>query len=264
MDDRDAIEAFVNEGAQRAFGETVHTEGDVLLLDGYWHILMRVGDSTFIVRDEEPPIETKVFEQIADVLEAKGLSKVASDLPGITVLTMEKASLGYVSWHVWATDLATALAAVAAGVTDDSFMETGSVGGSYSEPAPLDKDYSAEYHGARRLAGLPTSLVLTVGLDAQQEERLGGALEDCHFINKRLGQIEADACCSLIPTLVLVAATEQQGRDFIMQVRAAACGRVIPVVGITPDANAPLGADLGVLAGSDPATWVEPIRNLLP
>ncbi len=259
MDDREAIEAFVNEGAQRAFGETLHTEGDVLILDGYWHVLMRVGDNAFVVRNEEAPIETKVFDQIDDVLRARGLSRVATDLPGITTLTMEKASLGYVSWHVWATDLAAAEAAIARGLDENSFLESG-IGGD----GEYDKDYSAEYHGARRLAGLPTSLVLTVGLDAQQEERLGAVLDDCHFITKKLGEIDADACCSLIPTLVLVGATGQQGREFIMQVRAAACGRVIPVVALTPDASTPLGADVGLLAVSDPSTWVAPIRNLLP
>lgn len=264
MDDREAIEAFVNEGAQRAFGETLHTEGDVLILDGYWHILIRLPGNAFIVRAEEAPIETKVFDEIADVLRARGLSHVATDLPGITVITMEKASLGYVSWDVWATDVAAGHAAVANAVNDESFFETGSVGGSWTEPEPLDKDYSAEYHGARRLAGLATSLVLTVGLDADEEDRLGAVLEDCQFITKRLGEIEADACCSLIPTLVLVGATVPQGREFIMQVRAAACGRVIPVVALTPDASVPLGADVGLLAGSDPSTWVAPIRNLLP
>ncbi len=264
MDDREAIEAFVNQGAQRAFGETLHTEGDVLILDGYWHILMRVGDNAFIVRAEDAPIETKVFDQITDVLRARGLSHVATDLPGITVLTMEKASLGFVSWDVWATDLAAGQSAVANAVSDETFFQSGSVGGSWSEPEPLDKDYSAEYHGARRLAGLATSLVLTVGLDEKQEERLGAVLDDCQFITKKLGQIEADACCSLIPTIVLVGASEQHGRDFIMQVRAAACGRVIPVVALTPDASVPLGADIALAAGSDPSTWVAPIRNLLP
>lgn len=263
MDDREAIEAFVDQGAPRAFGETVHTEGDVLILDGYWHVLVRL-ENAFLVRAEEPPLETKVVDQIADVLRARGMSHVATDLPGITVITMEKASLGFVEWAVWAADLATGQAAIANAVNDETFFQKGSVGGSWEEPESLDKDYTDEYHGARRLAGLATSLVLTVGLDDRQEERLGTVLDDCQFITKKLGQIEAEACCSLIPTIVLVGATEQYGRDFIMQVRGVACGRYIPVVALTPDASAPLGADIGLLASSDPSTWVEPIRNLLP
>lgn len=259
MDDREVIDAFVNEKSQRAFGETLHVEGEVVLLDGYWHILLRVADDTYVVRAEEPPIETAAFDHIASVLTERGLRHVATDLPGITVLTMEKASLGYVSWDVWSTDLATGEAAVARAVNDDSFLDPTQ----WSDPA-VDKDYSAEYHGARRLAGLPTSLVLTVGVEDQQVELLGKAMDDCHFIVKRLGEINADACCSLIPTLVLVEATTQQGREFVMQVREAACGRVIPVVALTPDADIPLGADAAVVAGSEPATWAEPMRNLLP
>src|SRR5947209_2067065 len=101
MEDREVVEALVNEGAQRAFGETLHIEDGVVILDGFWHILLRVRDDCFIVRAEETPSESDVPEMIADVLRARGLSHVATDLPGITVLTMEKASLGYVSWNVW-------------------------------------------------------------------------------------------------------------------------------------------------------------------
>lgn len=265
MDDRGVIEAFVNERAQQAFGETLHVEGDVLILDGYWHICLRVGDNAFIVRAEETPIESTVPAQIAEVLTARGLSHVATDLPGLTVLTMSKASLGYVSWAVWATDPAAGHAAVAAAVNEESFLEMG--GTEWLAPATGDvegKDYSAEYHGARRLAGLPTSLVLTVGVDDDRMAKLGLVLEDCHFITKQLGEINADACCSLIPTLVLVNATSQTGAEFVMQVREAACGRVIPVVAVTPDATTPLGADAAVAAGTDPTGWADTIRNLLP
>jgi hypothetical protein len=267
MDDRQVIEAFVNDRAQQAFGETLHIEGDVLILDGFWHVCLRVGDDAFIVRAEETPSESTVPGQIAEVLTARGLSHVASDLPGLTVLTMEKASLGYVNWDVWATDLAAGQAAVAGALSEESFFDPG---GGVEWAAPLagadvpGKDYSAEYHGARRLAGLPTSLVLTVGVDDERMQKLGVALEDCHFITKQLGEINADACCSLIPTLVLVNATDQTGQEFVMQVREAACGRVIPVVAVTPDASAPLGADAGVPAGADPSSWASTIRNLLP
>ncbi len=267
MDDRQVIDAFVNEGAQQAFGETLHVEGDVLLLDGFWHICLRVRPDAFIVRAEETPSESTVPAQLAEVLTARGLSHVARDLPGLTVLTMEKASLGYVNWNVWASDLEAAHAAVAGALSEESFFDSG-IGGDWAPPAQGEdvpgKDYGAEYHGARRLAGLPTSLVLTVGVDDERMQKLGVALEDCHFVSKQLGEIDADACCSLIPTLVLVDATTQTGAEFVMHVREAACGRVIPVVAVTSDATAPLGADAGVSAGAEPSRWADTIRNLLP
>ena len=49
-----------------------------------------------------------------------------------------------------------------------------------------------------------------------------------------------------------------------MELKAAACGRVLPVVALTTDAAPPLGADAAVNPDADPATWAEPIRTLLP
>ncbi len=259
MLDSELIEAFVTGGSNQGFAETLHVEPSVLILDGYWHACLRIADDCFVVRNEDPPIDTDALQQMAAALEARGLHHVATDLPGITVVTMEKASLGYVSWTVWAPDLAAAQAALARAVNDDSYLPQGEY---YPDPE-RDADYSAEYHGARRLAGLPTSLVLAVGLGDSMGP-LASVLEDCHFVDKKLGEIEADACCSLIPTLVLVDATQQQGREFVMQVRTAACGRVIPLVAVTDDGATPLGADAAVVAGTDPATWAEPIRALLP
>jgi hypothetical protein len=63
---------------------------------------------------------------------------------------------------------------------------------------------------------------------------------------------------------MLVDATQQRGLEFVMQLRAAACGRFLPVVAVTGDGVPPLGADTAVEAVQDPKDWVEPIRNLLP
>ena len=259
MDDLEVIDAFVNHGARRGFGPELHVEGDVLMLDGYWHLALRVSEDAFILRHEEPPRETGVLDDIAAALAARGLSHVASDLPGITVLTMSKASLGYVPWDVWATDAATAEAAVGAAVTEESFLQPTE----YFDPT-AEPDYRAELGGARRNAGLPPSVVLTVGVAPSAVEPLEQALTDCRFESRRFGEITPDACGSLIPTVVVVDAREQEGKDFVMQLRAAACGRFLPVVAVTPDAVTPLGADAAVPADGDPVTWVAPIRSLLP
>lgn len=260
MLDTELIDAFLGGQSAHGFAETLHVEPGVLILDGYWHACLRVSDDCFILRNEDPPIDTEVLGDMATAMRARGWERVADDLPGITVLTMEKASLGFVSWQVWAPDRATAEEAVANVLDNHSFL----VQGDYYPDPEHDTDYSSEYHGARRLAGLPTSLVLSVGLQPDQLSSLAASLEDCHFIDKKLGQIEADACCSLIPTLILVDATSQQGQEFVMQVRTAACGRVLPLVAVTPDGSTPLGADAGLPVDADPTTWAMPIRHLLP
>ncbi|MGH9224186.1 MAG: hypothetical protein ACRD2W_10500 [Acidimicrobiales bacterium] len=255
MEDIQLIDAFVNSTSQGGFAETVHVEGDVLILDGYWHFCMRVGRDTFIVRNEEPPIGTKVLEQTARVLHDRGLQHVASDLPGLTVLTMNKASLGYVDWHVWSSDLPTGEADVARAVTDDTV---------FTQSEWAETDYTAELHGARRLAHLPTSVILSVGVGTEPLDALGAVLGDCVFVQKKFGEIDADQCGSLVPTLILVEASEQVGREFVMQLRAASCSRVLPLVAVTPGAETPLGADAAVDAGEDPKSWALPIRSLLP
>lgn len=258
MGDVEAINAFVVEGAERAFGESVHIEDGVLILDGWWHLCLRVTNDTFLVRAEEPRRETAVMDAIRAALAGRGLAHVATDLPGITVLTMSRASLGFVSWEVWAPDLPTAESALAAAVNEDSFLQHGD----YYEGV-TERDYSDELRGARRLSGLASSLVLTVGVGTDQLSRLESSLDDCTFITKAFGEIEPDVCGSLVPTLILVDATEQHGKEFVMRLRSA-CSRMLPVVAVTPGAETPLGADAAVDATEDAAAWATPIRTLLP
>lgn len=258
MGDLEAIDAFVNQGAQHAFGESLHIESDVLILDGFWHVCLRMSDDAFIVRAEEPRRETTVMDDIARALTARGLSHVATDLPGITVLTMQQASLGFVSWDVWSTDLETGAARLAAAVTAENAMPHGD----YYEGV-AERDYSSELRGARRLSGLTSSLILTVGVDADRVDRLGQTLDDCTFIAKAFGEIEPDVCGSLVPQLILVEASEQGGKEFVMRLRSA-CSRMLPVVAVTPGGDTPLGADAAVPSEQDPDAWAPRLRSLLP
>ena len=70
-------------------------------------------------------------------------------------------------------------------------------------------------------------------------------------------------CGGIIPTVVVIDASAQTGKEFVMELRAAACGRFLPVVAVTPDTVVPLGADIA-LDPAEPSSWVEPIRRLLP
>ncbi len=259
MEDLEVIEAFVNGGAERAFGSSLHIESNTLMLDGWWHACVRMTPDVYALRNEPPPRDTTVLDDIAAVLRAKGLSHVGSDMPEITFVTYTTLSLGFVSWNLWATDLEAGQAALRAKVTEDTFLENKT----YYDPQ-RDVDYTAELGGARRNAGLPPSVVLTVGLPSDFAAPLEQELENCRVESRAFGQISPDGCGALIPSLIVIDATDQQGKDFCMQFRAVACGRFIPVLAVTPDAMPPLGADAAVSPADGPHGWVEPIRNLLP
>lgn len=259
MEDLEVIEAFVNGAAERAFGTALHIESNTLMLDGWWHACVRVSPDVFAVRNEEPPRDSTVLDNVATVLAAKGLSNVGSDLPEITFITYTTLSLGLVSWNLWATDIDAGRAALSSKVTEDSFLENKTYFDPHREP-----DYTAELGGARLTAGLPPSVVLTVGLPGEVVAPLEQELTNCRVESRAFGQISPDGCGSLIPSLIVIDASDQQGKEFCMQFRAAACGRFIPVLAVTPDGMPPLGADAAVTPADGPQGWIEPIRNLLP
>ncbi len=259
MDDADVIQAFVHRGVRRAFGPTLHVEGDALFLAGWWHAAFRVAPDTFIVRNEEPPAPSAALAQLADELSARALHEVGVDLPLIQPVTYVELSLGSVSWTLWASDRASGEEALAARTSGDSFLtETSSAG------PGATTDVSTEWGGARRLAGLPPSVVLAVGLDAGRAEELRACLPDCSVEARAFEEITPDACGSLLPALVLVDATNSTGRDFVMELRASACGRFLPVAAVTEGTEPPLGAEEAIDATRPVSTWVETLRRLLP
>jgi hypothetical protein len=259
VDDHDVIQAFVHHGARRAFGPTLHVEGDALFLEGWWHAALRISPDTFIVRNEEPPTPSVALGQLTDELAARALREVGEDLPLIQPVTYVELSLGSVSWTLWAPDLPSGEQALAARTGRESFLTETSPAG-----AGATTDFSTELGGARRLAGLPPSVLLAVGLDQGRTEELQTALPDCSVEARAFQEITPDACGSLLPALVLVDATGSTGRDFIMELRASACGRFVPVAALTDGADVPLGAE-EALDPTRPVTgWVETLRRLLP
>lgn len=264
VDDAQVLTAFALEGARKAFGPMLHIEGDNLYLDGWWQASMRIADNTFIVRDEEPPVETSLMADLKDALTGRGLQQVGSDLPGVTMITYTEFTLGGASWIVWAPDLATGELNLNARVTRETFFEEAE-----SAEAGLVADQShlvgssAELGGARRIAGLPPALVLAVGVREDTAMQLEAVLEGCQV---KTVPFEAglDTCSSIIPTVIVVDATGQTGLDFIMELRVAACGRFIPVAALTESSEIPLGAEAVLDPRGDPAAWASPLRTLLP
>ena len=256
MEDSEVINAFVHEGARTAFGPTLHLEGDCLFLDGWWQACFRISPEAFALRNENPPRETDVLKVVAAELSALGMQPVDTNPSLLYAITYTEIALGLVQWEVWAADTAAANAAIAARAGADAFL------GDYSDEFK-EADYSAEIGGARRTAGLPPSVILTVGVDEDAARAIQAHMSDCRFETRSFDSIQPEMCGALIPTVVVIDATAATGKEFVMELRAAACGRFLPVAAVTSDRQVPLGADISLDPGN-PTAWVDPIRRLLP
>lgn len=257
MEDKEVIATFVHDAARTAFGPSLHLEGDCLFFDGWWQACFRISPKAFAIRSEDPPRPTDVLEQLSMELSASGMQPVESNPSLLYAITYTEIALGLVQWEVWAADAATANRAISERAGADAFL------GDYVDEPFREADYTAELGGARRTAGLPPSIVLTVGVDETKTRALQGHLSDCRFETRTFDTIQPEMCGALIPTVVLIDATGQTGKEFVMELRAAACGRFLPVAALTTDTQLPLGADVA-LDPADPTTWVDPIRHLLP
>ena len=261
MNDSDVIDQFVNHGTRGAFGSTLHVEADVLMLDGWWHAILRIAPEVFIMRSEDPPTPTTLVNDAIGAFTARGLQCVGEDHPLIQPVTYTAISLGAVPWTVWATDAAAADAAFTARLSDDTEFTAAEPGFMGAESA---LGFSAELGGARRLGGLPATVILTVGLDPERAEALAKEFPHCRTESRTFAELPPDACGALIPNVIVVDATEQVGRDWAMEVRASACGRFLPVFAVVHEGGAPLGADGALDAGAPVGDWVEPLRATLP
>lgn len=241
-----------------AFGPSLHIEGDCLFLDGWWQASFRISPKAFGLRNEDPPRETDVGDLVAMELSALGMQEVDTSPSLLYAITYTEIALGFVNWKLWSTDVATAEAALAERAGADSFL------GDYATDEPFrEADYTAEIGGARRIGGLPPSIILTVGVEEDQTRSLQGHLSDCRIETRTFDSISPEMCGSLIPTVVVIDARAPTGKEFVMELRAAACGRFLPVAAITSDTVVPLGADVA-LDPADPTAWVDTIRRLLP
>lgn len=256
VDDTEVIDAFL-EGATAVFGPSLHVEGGTLKVDGWWALAYRVTGRTFIVRDEEAPTDTTAAADVTTALAARGLAAVGADLPAIALLTYTILDLGYAPWVLWSTDAVVGEADLNAKATEESFLEGGSTTVPASEPA------TDEYlRGARRVAGAPSRVVLTVGVGDDRATPLRTGLADCRFERRAFGEIEPSDCGSLLPTLVLVDATGPAGAAFIDGLHASG-GVTAPVVAITSGGGMRAGVDATVDPADPPDVWVHLIRGML-
>ena len=257
MDDRDVIDAFLDQPSASAFGPTLHIESGTLKLDGWWAVAFRVSERTVILRDEEPPSESTAPADVASALTARGLRAVGSDLPAISLLTYTNLDLGYAPWVLWSTDLATGEGDLNAKATEESFLESGPT--AVPSFGVVDTDH---VRGARRVGGGPSRVVLAVGVGDDWTEALRAGLDDCYFERRSLDELKPADAGSLLPTLVLVDATGPAGSAFVAELGAGEATGV-PLVAITGDGQMRAGADAVLDANDPPAEWLPLIRELL-
>ncbi len=258
MDDRDVISAFVA-GAREGGGSSLHIESDALFFAGWWQIAFRVSEDAFIVRDEPTPQPTTAIEQVKEALSARGLDEIPGDHPLIEPLTYTELSLAGGVWRLWGVDERRGTAALAARVGAESIARDWT-----EEDGAVVEGLGSQLEGARRIAGLPPSVVVAVGLRRDEVYSLEAAIPECRFESRALGQIAPEACGDLGPSLIVVDATDRAGREFIMELRAAACGRFLPVAAVTREEAPPPGADVALDARLPAGAWRDALLALLP
>ncbi|MGI8407377.1 MAG: hypothetical protein ACR2L3_02575 [Actinomycetota bacterium] len=258
MDDRGAIEAFID-GARSASGPTIHIEEDALLLSGWWHFSVRIGDESFLVRTEEAPDDSGIVDDLAEALQVRGIQRLPGEHPLILAVIYTEVSTAGGDWTLWSTDEQRGKNALLA----RAGMETVVRGWEDSDSFVVE-GMDVQLEGARRIAGLPPSVILTVGLERTVVYGLEAAIPEARFEWRSLEEIAPEACGELGPTVILVDARERKGREFIMELRAAACGRFLPVAAVVADGPLPAGADVALDAAQPAPAWRGALVGLLP
>lgn len=264
MDDAPTlIESFLD-GARTGLGPGLYVEGDVLYLDGWWQAAFRLAEDVFIVQAEPPPSPTDVIDLLAAGLERRGLQPIPGEHPLVQAVTYSELSVTGVEWTLWAAEAARGQQALASR-TDPDLAEGPGAAVSSSAPSAWDHpalgDLSDEFAKSMR-DGMPESVILTVGLDDKAVADLEGVVPDCRVQGTGFGDAVA-ACGVTVPHLVIVDASTDRGRRFLLEFRAEACGRHVPVAAVT-DADEVPGADTTLDPGVSPVAWRDRLVHLLP
>lgn len=271
MAERELVEAFVA-GARAGSVPGLLVDGDLLYVEGWWHAALRIADDVFIVRAEAPPRSTLVLELLAASLKQAGLRPVpGGDNPLINPITFTTGDVSGLEWDLWAPSESLGAAAI----TQRAGGEPGSTSGfdlvgvfetagrPLSENLPGNQgDISAEFAESLMGDGTPAPVVLAVGLLDDHVSGLRDALPACKLESRSIE--EAVSACGIIkPDLVVVDASTDRGRNFLLEFRAEACGRFVPVAAVTRD-PVPPGADTTLEPAASPAGWSGQLGPLLP
>ena len=251
------LAAFVGGGAVHTFGPKLHVEGDTLALDGWWKAAFRVTSNTFAVREEPAPEASTALDGLAECLRSHGLRPVGADPSLLVAITYTALDLGAADWTVWSVDQRTADADLTARAGADSFFDDAPI----APPSP--SVHEAARGGARRTAGLAPLVIVAVGVEKAAVEAMAGSLGSCRVEARDFGAVDAEACVSLMPDLVLVDATSATGITFALGVRATARGASLPMVALATHGTW-TPADVTVSPTETPGEWAGHILRLLP
>lgn len=264
MDDAPTlIEAFLD-GARTGLAPGLYVEGDVLYLDGWWQAAFRLAEDAFIVQAEPPPSPTDVVDLLAAGLERRGLQPIPGEHPLVQAVTYAELSVTGVEWTLWAAEAERGQQALVSR-TDPDLAEGAGAAVSGSAPSAADHpalgDLSEEFAQSMR-DGMPQSVILAVGLGDKTVAELEELVPDCRV--QGAGFDDAVAACGVtVPHLVIVDASTDHGRRFLLEFRAEACGRHVPVAAVT-DADEVPGADTTLEPHVSPAAWRDQLAHLLP
>ncbi|HVL99217.1 MAG TPA: hypothetical protein VM324_07995 [Egibacteraceae bacterium] len=274
MGDLELVEAFVN-GERDGSVPGLQIQGDVLYVGGWWHAALRVTPDVYVVRAEPPPKPVPVLELLAVALERSGLQAVdGGDNPLINAITYVTADVSGLEWTLWAPDAERGAAAIAHRAGSETAPASGQesdigVFEGFDAPGePLTEnlpgnygDISAEFARAL-LDGMPIPVVLAVGLGEDVVTDLEMLLPSCRIEHRSFD--DAIATCGMLkPDLVLVDTAEDRGQRFVLEFRAEACGRVVPVAAVSVD-DVPPGADVTLDPRTGPLAWQDQLVALLP
>lgn len=277
MSDLGLVEAFVG-GARDGSVPGLQIQGDTLYVSGWWHAALRVAPDVYIVRAEPPPDPVPVFDLLVVALERLGLQAVeGGDNPLIDAITYVTADVSGLKWDLWAHSAERGAAAIARRAGSETAPPSGegsgfdplfdAPGGPLTENLPGNYgDISGEFARAL-LDGMPTPVVVAVGLSGDVVTNLEAMLPRCRVESRTLDDA-LPACGVLKPDLVLVDTAEERGRRFVLELRAEACGRSIPIVAVAPadgpGDEIPPGATVALDAGTGPVAWQDDLVALLP
>lgn len=251
------IQAFLH-GARHGTAGRLYVEADALYLDGWWQVAFRLAPDAHIVSAEPPPEPVDVVDRVAAALRGHGLQPIPGEHPLVHAVTYAELSITGMAWTLWATDALRGEQALAARAAPESMLQGAAP--SVSDHPALG-DLSAEF-AKSMLGGMPRSIVLAVGLADDVVAGLAAAVPDCQVESRPIDEA-IGACGAIVPHLVVVDASAAEGRRFLLEFRAEACGRFLPVAAVTGD-EVPPGATVALDPRGGPSTWQQQLLDLLP
>lgn len=263
------VEAYLA-GARSGSTAGVYIEGDVLHLGGMWQAVLRLDDDVYLVRAEAPPDAdaAALLDRLRARLSGRGVQPIPGEHPLVQAVTYAELSVVAVDWELWATDPERGQARLAHRAAPDAMAQDWVAAepgpeqwsGPLAEPAGYG-DMSAEF-AKSMVGGMPRTVVLAVDCSEEVVAGLEATVPDCRVEARAMGEA-VSACGVLVPHAVVVDARTERARRFLLEFRAEACGRHVPVAALA-EGEPPPGADVALDPRLPAQAWQDTLIRLLP